>query len=406
MRSGRWVMLGGLIGVYFSFGVVVASIAPMLDLVRADVGASRAQMGFILGAWALLFIGTAPLAGRVIDRYGLRLSVLAGGLSVAGSALARATASGVGTLWLAVAVFGIGGPLVSAGAPTLVRQWFDDPRERRRAVSAYAIAPSLGSVATLSLTNPVLLPLFGSWRGVLVAEGLLALVATAVWMVATGHLARNAGAHPWSSPAVAVDGFARAGGSSSVRRLLSSGSVRLALGLAFPVFFLNHALNAWFPTLLQEVGDLGATAGSNWAAVSRLIGIGAALVIPNLGSRVVGRNPLPGVCGVLALGLLLLGLGSMSTVPLAALIIGARGAMVPLGALLLMEADGVGARNTGTANGLWFAVGEIGGVTGPLSAGLIADSSLGFEGVAIGLSLVAVSTAVGSARMLRRPGAL
>ena len=89
----------------------------------------------------------------------------------------------------------------------------------------------------------------------------------------------------------------------------------------------------------------------------------------------------------------------------ATLIIGVRGAMVPIGALVLMEADGVTARNAGMANGLWFAIGEVGGVTGPFSAGLIADTSLGFEGVVIVLAAVAALTAglAVSTRVSARP---
>ncbi|MEL7210829.1 MAG: MFS transporter, partial [Actinomycetota bacterium] len=143
---GRWLLLSGLIAVYLAFGVITTSIAPMLTMVQVDLGASRSQMGFVLGAWALMFIATAPLAGRFIDRFGLTRALLIGGISITASAAARSVATDVTTLWLAVSVFGLGGPLISAGAPTLVRTWFGDPGERRRAVSAYAIAPGLGGV--------------------------------------------------------------------------------------------------------------------------------------------------------------------------------------------------------------------------------------------------------------------
>ena len=88
----RWVVFGGLVGVYFSFGVAVAAIAPMLSLVRADLDASRGEMGLALGAWALVYIATAPIAGRFIDRFDLGWSLFLGGCSVVGSLLLRAMA--------------------------------------------------------------------------------------------------------------------------------------------------------------------------------------------------------------------------------------------------------------------------------------------------------------------------
>ena len=116
-------------GVYFAFGVMVASIPPMVTVVRDDLGISRAAMGLALGAWALIYIVTAPPAGRIIDRIGLRWSITLGVGFIAASGFARAAAQGLGTFWLAIAIFGIGGPLVSASAPKLVATWFDATRE-------------------------------------------------------------------------------------------------------------------------------------------------------------------------------------------------------------------------------------------------------------------------------------
>ena len=49
----RWVVFGGVAGVYFGFGVVAASLAPVVAEVRADLGLSRSAMGLALGACLL-----------------------------------------------------------------------------------------------------------------------------------------------------------------------------------------------------------------------------------------------------------------------------------------------------------------------------------------------------------------
>ncbi len=107
-RGGGWYSVAPASG--GTITLAVTAIAPMLTAVRDDLGVSRGAMGFALGAWALIYIVTAPLAGRFIDRIGLGWSLALGGLSVSGSLVLRAAAQGLGSLWLAIAFFGVFGP--------------------------------------------------------------------------------------------------------------------------------------------------------------------------------------------------------------------------------------------------------------------------------------------------------
>lgn len=222
----RWVVFGGLVAVYFSFGIGVAAIAPMLTLVREDLGASRGQMGLALGSWTMIYIVTSPIAGRFIDRFDLGWSLFLGGCSVIGSLLLRAMADGVGTLWLAVACFGIFGPLVSASAPALMANWFPDERERRLGVGLYAAAPALGGTIIIAITNPVLLEWLGTWRRVLVLEAAIAAVCTVGWLVIWA----------WVERPDRLTGADDREGAGTVRRLLRSTEVRLILVTAFALF--------------------------------------------------------------------------------------------------------------------------------------------------------------------------
>ena len=266
----RWVVFGGLVGVYGSFGVAVAAIAPMLSVVRADLGASRGQMGLALGAWALVYIVTAPIAGRFIDRAGLGWSLFLGGCSIVGSLLLRAAAQGIGSLWLAVAFFGVFGPLVSAAAPTLMATWFPDERERRRGVGLYAAAPALGGTVTVAITNPVLLTWLGSWRAVLVFEAGIAAIATLVWVMIWNRVDDP------SPPDRSVDHA----GTGTFRRLVQESEIRLILAMAFALFFLNHALGTWMPTVLEELGGFSPTSAGAWVAAAGVIGIVATATLP------------------------------------------------------------------------------------------------------------------------------
>ena len=118
-------MLAGLWVVYAAFGLMAGSMAPLLDRIRTDLEISRTAIGVALGAWPLVYLAVAMPAGRAIDRFGIRRSLFAGVLIIAASGIARALAQDAVSLWFAIALFGVGGPLVSIGAPKLVSAWFD-----------------------------------------------------------------------------------------------------------------------------------------------------------------------------------------------------------------------------------------------------------------------------------------
>ena len=54
---------------------------------------------------------------------------------------------------------------------------------------------------------------------------------------------------------------------------------------------------------------------------------------------------------------------------------------IPLVILALMDSPKLNVHQMGTAYRIWFASAEIGGVLGPVSAGRIADSAFGYDGV-------------------------
>ncbi|GJM37658.1 MAG: MFS transporter [Acidimicrobiales bacterium] len=365
-HPARWHLLGGVVALYFCFGVVLTSIAPILSVVQDDLGASRSQMGVILSSWALVFIFTAPLAGRAIDRIGLPVGLFFAGLSIAISAVARALSPSTAVLWFAVALFGIGGPLVSTGAPALVARFFADERERQRAVSMYAVAPALGSVAVLAATNQLLLPWLGSWRAVLAFEAGLTVAATIGWAL----ISRTDSTI--GPPSRTTQAARTSGGTMALAR---DRGVQAALVTAFLLFFLNHSLNTWYPTLLEDIGDLSPDAASTWVAASVAVGIGAALGVPRLAAGRSSATTLAALAIATTVGLLVVAAGPGMTIGAGALVVGLRGAFIPLGAMLLLQTPAVTADNAGTANGIWFAAGEVGGVSGPILIGVLSGQS-------------------------------
>ena len=62
-------MLGLVWMLYVCFGITTSSIAPLVDPILNDLGISNSQMGMILGAWPLVFIGTASPMGLLVLSY-------------------------------------------------------------------------------------------------------------------------------------------------------------------------------------------------------------------------------------------------------------------------------------------------------------------------------------------------
>lgn len=387
----RWVMLGGLCLLYFSFGLVAAQLAPLLGPIRGDLGMSRTAMGTALAAWPFVYMFVAIPAGWIVDRLGLRRSLTLGGTIIMCSAVLRASAQGFGTMWLGVAVFGFGGALVSVGAPKLVAQWFSQD-QRRTAVGIYMASPAIGSILALTTANSVLMPAFDdNWRKVLLVHAGFVAVATTAWLVISGRAAAigsapTTGEADEAAPVAALHHFLP---------LLRIPRVWLALILGIGVFYVQHGLANWLPDLLGDSG-WSSSASANLAAASTAAGAVAALTVP--------RRASPQRRGALLIALLLATATASGLVavldggPQAVAVVGlggARAAMPAIVLLVLMDAPGVHAANMGAATGLWFAFSEIGGVLGPHNIGAITDATGDFAAALMVLVVVQVALAIG-----------
>ncbi len=385
-QSYRWVMLAGLWLAYTSFGVVSGGIPPLIGPVSEDLNLSRSAMGTVLGAWPLVYIAAAVPAGALIDRFGLRRSLAAGIVLIALSGLLRSVAVNYGTLFLAVAIFGLGGPFVSIGAPKLIATWFGQ-RDRGLAMGIYMTASSVGRIMALATANSVLMPLYGSsWRLTLATYGVVALAAGAIWWVLARDPQRS------SDPLQASD-TANASSLDVFVLLLRSRIVQVILVLSVGSFLFSHGMNNWLPEILRDGGMTAAEAGY-WAALPVVVGIGATLIIPHLATPARRIPMLIGIFLVAGAAALMVGTTTGVPVILGLFLLGAAGrGIMPIIMLTLMEARQVGPQHMGAAGGLYFAAGEIGGVAGPVLVGVVADLTGGFLGGLLMLTGLCVALA-------------
>lgn len=383
-HPARWLVLFGVWLIYCAFGLVASSLAPLVHRIESDLDMSHAAIGSVMGAWQLVFIAAAIPCGIALDRLGTRRALLLGAACIALSAYGRSVASNYGELLAAVMLFGVGGPVVSAGAPKVIAEWFDGA-SRGLAMGIYITGPAVGGVLALALTNGVLLPHFSDdWRPIFVVWAGFTTLAGLVWWV----IASLPSVRPHTAPRPAAAGLPHR---AVLLALIARKPVRLILAMALGTFMLGHGLHNWLPAILAGTGMSAAEAGY-WAAIPTVVGIVGSLLIPRL--AVPARRYV--ILAVLAAALLastvLLQFDARLPVLCGLILQGiGRSSLMTVLILILVELPGIDARSAGTATGLFFATAEVGGMLGPLGVGILYDVTHGF---AAGLGFFTVIAAL------------
>ncbi|MGD9602364.1 MAG: CynX/NimT family MFS transporter [Gammaproteobacteria bacterium] len=390
----RWLVLSGVWLIYCTFGLVAMGLAPIIGTVERDLGMSHTAMGGVLGAWQLVYIGAALPCGVLLDRLGSRHALLLGALCIAASSWGRGSAQSFGELLAAVMLFGLGGPIVSAGAPKVITAWFHGA-ERGLAMGIYVTGPSVGAIVSLTATHPWLLPACGgNWRRLLAAHAVAALLAGFAWW----GIASLSAIRPLAD---ARSGHDHVPHRARVFELLEDPVIRLILAMAVGVFLIGHAMSNWLPELLMRHGLPPAAAGY-WAALPIAVGIAGSLTIPRFAIPARRFRILVLLCGALLGASLLIQFDAPSLLFPGLVLQGiARATLTTVLVLTLVELPQVGTRHAGLATGLFFGAGEIGGMAGPWLLGALYDLTGGFTvGLACfsGLSLALIA----GARRLRR----
>ena len=353
-------MLAGLWFCYMALGLSMASLAPLVSEIEADLRFSHSAMGTVMGAWQFVYIFAAIPCGMLLDRIGARWGLAIGALIMGLSGILRGFAGEYMELLAAVALFGLGGPLVSAGAPKVVREHFEGAH-RGLAMGIYITGPGIGAVAALGLTQSVALPfLEGNWRLLLQIWGWVCIASGVFWLL----VARDA-------VATAVQNEGRTG-LSDLAEVIRIPAVRLILLMSVAVFAINHGMGNWLVEMLKNLGASPSKA-SALATIPVAVGVLSALTLPRMavGSRRFAVLTLLFACSTLAsLSLLAQPHGIWLYVTLVVEGI-AAGSMMTVLVLTLVEVPGVGARRSGTAGGFFFSAAEVGGVGGPVLIGIL-----------------------------------
>jgi MFS family permease len=155
-----------------------ATLAVANPLIRADLGLSIADMGYLLSAFLWAYAFAQLPCGAMVDKLGPR-RLLAVGLSAWSLAqVIGGLVQGFGQFFSARILLGIGeAPQFPTGA-RVVRDWFN-PRDRGLATGVFNCASSLGTAIAVPLLTFLMLAL--GWRWMFIIMGVAGLAMAAVW---------------------------------------------------------------------------------------------------------------------------------------------------------------------------------------------------------------------------------
>jgi cyanate permease len=383
-------MLGLVWLPYAAFGLISRSVAPLVTPILSDLHMSYSEMGLVLGSWQLTYIVVGILAGSITDRFGVRRAVFAGALIMAASAVLRYFVTGFVPFLLTVAVFGAGAPLVTIGAPTAISHWFSG-KSRGTAVGIYTTSPSVGGLIALAATNSLIMPLAGfSWRLTFVYYGLAALVISVIWLA-------------WARNAVKPGTPKRQSTLHMFLALAKVSRIRVLLICGLLGFATSHGLTNWLPKLFENRGIAAAQSGF-LSSVPMFTGIFSVLLIPSLTPGRLRGIVVSILAAISVISILLLGLASGPAMYTGLVLFGISAfAIFPILMLMLMDSREIGTQSMGLASGVFFAIAEVGGFSGPLLMGSLLDATGGFlAGIAL-LSALNVGILALSVARLTKP---
>ena len=154
-----------------------------LPSIRNELNASVSGLQWVIDAYTLVLASLLMLAGSTADRIGRKRIFRAGLVVFSLGSLLCGVAPSLGTLIGARVLQAVGGSMLNPVALSIVRNVFDDPRERAQAIGAwgavFGLSIALGPVLGGALVDSV------GWRWVFfvnVPIGVLAFVLTTLYV--------------------------------------------------------------------------------------------------------------------------------------------------------------------------------------------------------------------------------
>ncbi|MEV6513000.1 CynX/NimT family MFS transporter [Streptomyces sp. NPDC051642] len=293
----------------------ITSLGALLEEVRDGLGMSGSVAGLLTSVPPLCFAVFGVMAPRLARRFGPAAVVCAGMVLITAGLLIRPYIGGTTGFLVGSALALMGIAVSNVLMPVIVKRWFPD--RVGSMTGLYSMALALGTASAAAVTVPITDALGGSWRSGLAVWAALAAAAVLPWIALVRHReapggpeaageqrsrARD-GADGTPAPGTPTATRARARDAEQAQPVLRITRSRTAWALA--VFFGLQATAAyitmgWMAQIFRDAGVSAGTAGL-LLAVTMVMGVPLAFVIPRVATRLPRQGPIVivlGVCGL------------------------------------------------------------------------------------------------------------
>ncbi|MEU9171319.1 CynX/NimT family MFS transporter [Streptomyces sp. NPDC048420] len=282
----------------------ITSLGALLEEVRDGLGMSGTLAGLLTSVPPLCFAVFGVMAPRLARRFGPGAVVCAGMVAITAGLLIRPYMGSTPGFLAASALALMGIAVSNVLMPVIVKRWFPD--RVGSMTGLYSMALALGTAAAAAVTVPVADTLGGSWQSGLAVWAGLAAAAVLPWI----PLVRDRGPAP-AAKGVSRHVHARVDGAGEVRHVharVEQPALRITrsrTAWALAVFFGLQATAAyitmgWMAQIFRDAGVSAGTAGL-LLAVTMVMGVPLAFVIPRVATRLPHQGPIVivlGVCGL------------------------------------------------------------------------------------------------------------
>ena len=375
----RLVVLG-IVLTALNLRPAITSLGALLEEVRDGLGMSGSVAGLLTSVPPLCFAVFGVMAPRLARRFGPGAVVCAGMAAITAGLLLRPYVGSTAGFLAASALALMGIALSNVLMPVIVKRWFPD--RVGSMTGLYSMALALGTASAAAVTVPMTEALGGSWQTGLAVWAGLAALAVLPWI----PFVRDRDQEPGRAGARGRDGGAAPAESAQEKHArVDTPTLRITrsrTAWALAVYFGLQATGAyitmgWMAQIFRDAGVHAGTAGL-LLAVTMVMGVPLAFVIPRLATRLPHQGPIVlalGVCG-------LLGYAGLYLAPVAgswawALLLGVSNCSFPL-ALTMVGMRARTSSGVAQLSGFAQSTGYLISIPGPLLVGVLYQHSGGW----------------------------
>ncbi|MGW4701712.1 CynX/NimT family MFS transporter [Streptomyces sp. NPDC004285] len=288
----RWplgLVAVGLVLAALNLRPAITSLGALLEEVSQDLHMSGSVAGVLTSVPPLCFAVFGITAPRLARRFGPAAVVCAGMAAIFTGLLLRPFATGTAAFLAASALALMGIAVSNVLMPVIVKRYFPD--RVGSMTGLYSMALALGTSVAAAATVPMTDALGGGWRLGLGVWAVLAALAVLPWLPLlrdrVTDQAPPAAAVPAAPPAAAP----------RITRSRTAWALGVFFGLQATGAYITMG---WMPQIFRDSGVPATTAGV-LLAVTMVMGVPLAFVIPRLATRMKNQGPIVvalGLCGL------------------------------------------------------------------------------------------------------------